>query len=113
MIDHRGTNPNTRGGLGSRRPGVPARRMYDDPLELAGDDSESEIEGITIEKELLVLDTRASSRNFKPINPQYQAHLTPQHYFLLPRAMVGFALTQKQRSAEYISIYRRIAADDL
>lgn len=107
MIDHRGTNSDVRAGYRSHRTVDPESDiMYDIDGRPIDDDSESEIEGLTTQKPSLDLDTRTSVRNFQPINPKTQEHLTPQHYFLFPRAIVGFALTQKQRSTQAYCLIR-------
>jgi hypothetical protein len=75
---------------------VPRDRYYSgsdsDP-----DDTESDDENIN-QKPLDALDTKASRFSFRTINPKEQKGLSPEHYLLLPRAMAGFALSQKQRS---------------
>ena len=75
------------------------RERYYSGSESDPDDTESDDENINRkEKPLDALDNKSTRFSFRTINPKMQKELSPEHYRLLPRAVAGFALSQKQKS---------------
>ncbi|MAD84590.1 MAG: hypothetical protein CL912_16650 [Deltaproteobacteria bacterium] len=100
-----------------RRRDPPRRHGYflqhETPEEDESSSEEDDYQGPSLGENGLcpILDTRAPPQLFHSFAPRDYTQLTPDHYFLFPRRLNGFALASKHKSRLRLGHNLRILTD--